>query len=109
MKGKVSSSIKIISINIFLLFCLLIIVDRIIPKITNQISGIERYVNIREHDPFSSYQVKADTTNVLINIDKNGFIIGDEEPKSDQLDYVFVGGSTTECFSKENKDSHFYL
>ncbi len=104
MKGKVSSSIKIISINIFLLFCLLIIVDRIIPKITNQISGIERYVNIREHDPFSSYQVKADTTNVLINIDKNGFIIGDEEPNSDEIDYIFVGGSTTECFYvSENK------
>ena len=75
-----------------------ILLDRIIPIITSQKPGIERSVNIREHDPFSSYKVKSDTTTVFIKTDKNGLILGDFVPRNDKIDFVFIGGSSTECF-----------
>ena len=98
MKKKILSWIKIFLINISVLFVIAILLDRIIPIITGQKPGIDRHINIREHDPLSSYKVKSDTASVLIKTDKNGLILGDYFPKNDKIDFVFIGGSTTECF-----------
>jgi len=98
MKEKFIKGTKIILINGFSLFIFLIFVDRLIPLITKQKSGTERYANIREHNPFSSYIVESDTTKVYINTDENGFILGNIKPIIQGIDYIFLGGSTTECF-----------
>ena len=97
--------IKIILINIIIIFFSLVLVDNAIPYLTDQKGGVEnRFVNLREHNPNASYQIKSDKIikngDKFINIktDKNGFILGDQKNNTNSFDYIFLGGSTTECF-----------
>jgi len=109
MKKKLLFWIKIIFINLLVLFFILCFFDRLIPLITDQKSGIARTVNIREHNPSSSYHVKVDIGKVDINTDKNGFILGNTKPINNEIDYVFVGGSTTECFNVDESKRFPFL
>jgi hypothetical protein len=105
---RYSNWIKIILINVIIIIFSLVLVDKFIPYLTNQKPGIEnRFINLREHNPKASYSIKSNkigvNKDINIKTDINGFIIGDSKNNTNSYEYIFLGGSTTECFYVDEK------
>lgn len=103
--------LKLIALNFFIFFSCLFIADILVakfffPKEIKQTYKIsDRYINLREWMPelnsdIFSPQIHETIENMnSIITDKNGFIMGpNSEFDYKDVDIVFLGGSTTECF-----------
>ncbi len=102
--------LKTILINFLVLIVLLIITDRLIPFFSKQISGDnDRYISLREHNPKMDVYIYEGDRKIRVRTDENGFIIGPNQNLSDSVDFIFLGGSTTESFFVDEDKRFPYL
>jgi len=102
--------LKTILINLLILSLLLIITDRLIPLVSKQNSGDnDRYISLREHNPNMDVYINSNERKIRIRTDQNGFILGPNQENNKNLDFIFIGGSTTESFFVDEDKRFPYL
>ena len=114
--------IKILTINLFILFVFLLIIEKLFLKNVN--TGIElnknRYINLREHkqneiqifdNKYQSIKYKSAIYKEKnkITTDNEGFIIGPNIVKDFDKLIFFSGGSTTQCMYVDEDKRFPYL
>ena len=125
-KKKLVKILFTIFLSLALLFCLKSF-DYILGKVLDhQVNNIhKRYINLREHVPNQiskytpdNYYMSLTDTNLLeqkpyqLMTDENGFIIGNNNLKknyNNKIDFIFFGGSTTECLYMDQEKRFPYL
>ena len=101
-------TVKLIVINLLILFLLLVIVDPFLGQEADDPGKLYRSLNMREFGPNRHLVLDATTFPdnqddsldhqfYLIKTDNHGFIIGPDDDENANTDIIFFGGSTTEC------------
>jgi lysophospholipase L1-like esterase len=101
-------TLKVVSINLLILFLLLVLVDPFLGHDVDDPGKLYRSLNMREFGPNRTLVLDATTfpdnqDDTLdhqfyhIKTDNFGFIIGPDDVEDARPDIIFFGGSTTEC------------
>ena len=108
-RKKFFKIVRLILINLIVIFVFLIIVDKVLVKVVNEDEGISRQINFKENQPFSKlkiapYPEDENQTPVVKRTDRHGLILGPGEESTDEIDIIFLGSSTVESENvRENK------
>lgn len=96
---KKTSIVKTILINLIVFVVLIVVIDRLIPVLSEQDSGgKDRYIALREHNTNMDVYIKSGEQKIRVRTNNQGFIIGPDYKPNQHADFIFLGGSTTESF-----------